>query len=113
MNETPRPLTVSAMMQVGRLSGALGEGGSKRVDDHARRRAPTFQPNARHLAANGSSSIVSDDTADRLQLVVIDDGAQILEAVMAGEQRRFPHRAFVAFAVAQHDEDALACRPCA
>src|SRR5947209_2752376 len=47
------------------------------------------------------------DAPQRLELVVVDDRAEVAQAVVRREHRRLPRRALVAFAVAEHDEDAL------
>lgn len=44
------------------------------------------------------------DIAQALNFVVVDDGGQTIEAVMRGEENRFPDRAFVALAIAQEHE---------
>ena len=46
------------------------------------------------------------DPAVELIAVAIDDGDQVGQPVMRGEQRRFPDLPFLHLAVAQHDEDA-------
>ena len=43
-----------------------------------------------------------------LQPVAVDDGNEIVEPAMAGRHRGFPIRAFLQFAVAEHDEGAPA-----
>src|SRR5262249_52782974 len=45
--------------------------------------------------------------AGRLPFVEIDDGAKIGKLLLAGEHRGFPYAPFIAFAVAQQDEDAI------
>src|SRR3569623_1610683 len=48
------------------------------------------------------------DGREALELVIIDDRTEVGEAMVRRKQRRFPDRPFVAFAVAEQHEDALA-----
>ena len=50
----------------------------------------TAQPKARHLSANGSRSRTSSTLPEALDLVVVDDGDEVVEPVVRGEQRRLP-----------------------
>src|SRR5262249_40967367 len=44
--------------------------------------------------------------AEALQIVVVDQHGEIVEAMMAGEDERFPRRAFLPFAVGGEADDA-------
>ena len=50
----------------------------------------TAQPKARHLAASGSSRMMASLRVVALQLVVVDQGAEIVELVMRARTSRLP-----------------------
>src|SRR5579884_3004561 len=87
--------------------GTLGEGGAKGIMIMAvdTERVPSERA---PLRAERFEIDRIGHAAERLQLVVVDNRAEIGEAMMAGEHRRFPDRALVAFAVAENREHALA-----
>ena len=107
-NATPLPLTVWAMIAVG-LSASNGSDVKRAREARRRRGRPPRGRRSRtlrHLSANGSRSCTSLGAAVGLVLVVIDDRGEVREPVLAGAHRRFPHRAFVALAVAEDHEHA-------
>ena len=70
----------------------------------------TFQPNARQRSASWlpvygvmRSSRDLAGPAELLQLVVVDDGDDVVEAVAGSDVCAFPNDALVAFAVTEHD----------
>ena len=103
----PLPLTVWQMIAVG-LPGCGGQRGQHVVAARRRRgrrlRARrSRRPATCRRAAPGPGP---RRAAVGLVLVVIDQHREVLEPVLAGRQRRLPHRSFVGLAVADDDEHA-------
>ena len=109
MNDTPLPLVVWAMRQVG-----LPE---IRASEHkARSQAASWSwPSTSTTVPAEAPPLVGErfegqglgDRGQALNFVVVDDGDQVVEPVVGGEEDRLPVRALVAFAVAQQDEHAV------
>jgi len=109
MNETPLPLMVFAMI-AGR-PGAVLRNTSERLQNLGNTVAFTShasQPKAAHLSRSDGRFMISLLPTGGLPFVVINDDDHVAQFVGGREQGGFPHGAFVAFAVAHHDIDAVA-----
>ena len=92
MKETPFPFTVSAMIMLG-LPGSKWkrvEAPRRRRPCRARRCDARPSRSARQRASSGSRFSISFVLPRALHLVEVDDGQDVVEAVVRGEARRPP-----------------------
>ncbi len=104
MKETPLPLVVSAMT----ITHGLPPRDSLALSSVARMASMslpshwnTCQPNERNLSPKSSGEHTVSMRPSILQVVVIDDGDQVIEALVSRKHRSL-HLALLAFAVAHN-----------
>ena len=107
MYETPLPLIVWAITQSGLARPSCGANASSSDAGSWPSASTTSQPKARNLSASGSTSLISATRAPCCKRVAIDDQRQVGELAVSRGHRGFPVAAFLQFAVAGDDEDAI------